>query len=256
MVSAFAYSSIASNPESPVPPGSCNVPNTAFCYSTKASDIGPRACFTGPSSLPHLNRDTHEVYQISVAAKKPTHRTAVAIGHVHFTSAKTLEAIRSHLLKKGDVLAVARIGGIQAVKDTSRTVVLAHNVVGVEGCEVEVASVSGHRSSASDDTSTSSPTPPVETQTPRDLDRVKNLAAPIAEHGGIRIAVTVETTAKTGVEMEALAGVMGAALNVIDMVKAIDKGASIENVRVVGKRGGKSGDWGILHARDRHVNTS
>lgn len=68
---------------------------------------------------------------------------------------------------------------------------------------------------------------------------------PIGDYGGVRITVWVETTAKTGVEMEALAGVMGAALTVVDMCKGVDKGCEISGVRVVGKRGGRSGDWGV-----------
>lgn len=62
---------------------------------------------------------------------------------------------------------------------------------------------------------------------------------------GIRIAVTVQTTGKTGVEMEALTGVMGAALSIIDMVKSIDRRACIQDVKVVGKKGGRSGAWGF-----------
>lgn len=64
-------------------------------------------------------------------------------------------------------------------------------------------------------------------------------------YGGVRISVRVETTAKTGVEMEALTGVVGAALTVVDMCKGVDKGCVIDDVRVVGKKGGRSGGWGI-----------
>ena len=65
----------------------------------------------------------------------------------------------------------------------------------------------------------------------------------IGEHGGVRIVVQVECTGKTGVEMEALAGVMGAALSVVDMCKGVDRGVRIEGVRCVGKEGGRSGVW-------------
>lgn len=71
------------------------------------------------------------------------------------------------------------------------------------------------------------------------------LTHPISPHGGVRISVSVETTAKTGVEMEALTGVMGAALTVVDMCKGVDRGCVIEGVRVVGKRGGRSEGWGV-----------
>lgn len=67
----------------------------------------------------------------------------------------------------------------------------------------------------------------------------------IGGYGGVRILVSVETTAKTGVEMEALAGVVGAALTVVDMCKGVDRGCVIEGVRVVGKKGGRSGGWGV-----------
>ena len=65
----------------------------------------------------------------------------------------------------------------------------------------------------------------------------------IGPHGGIRISATVECTAKTGVEMEALTAVVGAGLTVIDMCKGVDKGLRMEGVRVVRKEGGRSGDW-------------
>ena len=194
----------------------------------------------------------------------------MAIGHVRFSNPTTLHALRSHLLEKGDVLAVARIGGIQAVKDVARTIILAHGGVGVEGCTLEVRDVGAspvaqgekahsnafhagpataarptinhvqslHPESTADDAAD------IETDI---IEEAKRLASPIDPHGGIRIAVTVETTAKTGVEMEALSGVMGAALNVIDMVKAVDKGVSVEEVKVVGKKGGKSGELGVFN---------
>lgn len=69
-------------------------------------------------------------------------------------------------------------------------------------------------------------------------------------HGGVRIDVEVETTAKTGVEMEALAGVVGAALTVVDMCKGVDRGCEIGRVRVLGKKGGRSGRWGILSTEE------
>lgn len=67
---------------------------------------------------------------------------------------------------------------------------------------------------------------------------------PLPPYGGVRISVLVQTTAKTGIEMEALAGVVGAGLTVIDMCKSVDRGLRMEGIRVVWKRGGKSGDWG------------
>src|SRR5690606_26224672 len=103
---------------------------------------------------------------------------------------------------KGDVLAVARIAGIQAAKHTPALLPLAH-VIGVHGAAVDLTVV--------DD--------------------------------GVEAEATVRTADRTGVEMEALTAVSVAALAVVDMVKALDKATSIENVRITAKTGGKSGDW-------------
>lgn len=76
-------------------------------------------------------------------------------------------------------------------------------------------------------------------------DDTTRLTLPIGPYGGVRISVSVETTAKTGIEMEALTGVMGAALTVVDMCKSVDRQCGINDVRVVGKIGGRSGGWGF-----------
>lgn len=76
------------------------------------------------------------------------------------------------------------------------------------------------------------------------VEELTRLTRPISPYGGVRISVLVETTARTGVEMEALTGVMGAALTVVDMCKGADKQCAINSVRVVGKKGGRSGGWG------------
>lgn len=211
-------------------------------YSSKSGQTA------APSALPHLNPASHEVHQVSVSAKIATHRMALAVGHIRFSSHQTLNAVRSHLLKKGDVLAVARVGAIQAVKETARSVVLAHAGIGVEGCVVDVVDVDAE-SPCTDTPANLLSEKPLRGKRPEYnegiLDQAKQLSEPIGQFGGIRLAVQVETTAKTGVEMEALAGIMGAALNVVDMVKAVDKGVSIEEVKVVGKKGGRSGGWGI-----------
>jgi len=146
--------------------------------------------------------------------------------------------IHSYGLKKGDVLAVARIAGIQAVKNTSAIIPLAHPGLPVEGCIVRVEPVHG--------ASFTSDMIPRETN-PEALriSEAQLLSQPIGEFGGVRISVDVETTAKTGVEMEALTGVVGAALTVVDMCKSVDKGCVIEGVEIVGKRGGRSGGWDV-----------
>lgn len=144
-------------------------------------------------------------------------------------------------MEKGDVLAVARVAGIMAVKNTSSIIPLAHNCVAVEGCVVDVhvvgppTALTPQLSETSEDTA------------PTTINHLSTwLTTPLPPHGGIKIRVRTESSGKTGVEMEALTGVMGAAMTVVDMCKGVDKGCTIEGVRVVGKKGGKSGAWGVL----------
>ncbi|KAL8690135.1 MAG: hypothetical protein Q9218_004352 [Villophora microphyllina] len=167
--------------------------------------------------LPHLNA-LSEVHQISVGHKIPSHRTAVATGIVSFSNTEPLRLIKDHSLKKGDVMAVARVAGIMAVKNTSNLIPLAHNSVAVEGCSIDLQLVDPS----------------------------------FSDYGGVRIQVTCESTGKTGVEMEAMSGVVGAALTVVDMCKGVDRGISIEGVKVIGKKGGKSGSWGIFAQLEKH----
>ena len=132
-----------------------------------------------------------------------------------------------------------------AVKRTGDIIPLAHGGVGVEGCEVDVAVVGPHASDLKDhDTSDDSNVDNVSTADPK-LAGAKKLSTGIGSHGGIRIAASVSTTAKTGIEMEALTGVVGAGLTVIDMCKAVDRHLKLEGVTVVGKEGGRSGAWGV-----------
>ena len=97
---------------------------------------------TTSTTLPHLTSSS-EIHQISVSAKRITYRVALAIGHVRFSNAEPLRLIHEHGLKKGDVLAVARVAGIQAVKKTAEVIPLAHGGVAVEGCVVRVEPVPG-----------------------------------------------------------------------------------------------------------------
>jgi cyclic pyranopterin phosphate synthase len=151
-------------------------------------------------SFTHLD-DAGQARMVDVTEKQPTVRSATARGFVRCAPA-VVAALRDGTVPKGDVLAVARIAGIQAAKRTPELLPLAH-VIGVHGAVVEL----------------------------------------IVEDGGVAIEATVRTADRTGVEMEALTAVSVAALAVVDMVKALDKAASIENVRIVTKTGGKSGDW-------------
>jgi len=139
---------------------------------------------------------------VDVGNKPDTERMAVARGEVRL-QASTLALIREGLLKKGDVLGVAQIAGILGAKKTAELIPLCHPVVMNHiAVEVELAD---------------------------DLP-------------GVRITATARATGKTGVEMEALTAVSVAALTVYDMVKAVEKNARIENIRLVEKHGGLSGD--------------
>jgi len=115
----------------------------------------------------------------------------------------TLRRIRTGRIAKGEVLAVARVAGVMAAKRTADLIPLCHPL------PVEVASIDF---------------------TPRAAGR-------------LQVTATVKVTGKTGVEMEALAAVMGAALTVYDMCKAVDRGMVITDVCLLEKRGGRSGTW-------------
>ena len=151
-------------------------------------------------SFTHLDAAGH-ARMGDVTDKQPTVRAAPARGFVR-CAPHVVAALRDGSVPKGDVLAVARISGIQAAKRTPELLPLAH-VIGVHGCTVDLE---------------------------------------IADEG-VEITATVRTADRTGVEMEALTSVSVAALAIVDMVKALDKGTSIENVRLIAKTGGKSGDW-------------
>jgi cyclic pyranopterin phosphate synthase len=145
---------------------------------------------------------------VDVGAKGVTERVAVAEGVVHLLPA-TLDLIRSGTAPKGDVLAVARIAGIMAAKKTSDLIPLCHPLA--------ITSVT--------------------------VDVTLHDPAPGAERGTAVLTARVATRGQTGVEMEALTAVSVAALALYDMIKAVDRGASIDAVRLLEKRGGKSGEW-------------
>lgn len=140
---------------------------------------------------------------VDVGGKNPSQRTAIAKGQV-LLSPETLAAILDGDVPKGDVLAVARIAGITGGKKTPDLIPLCH---------------------------------------PIGLDSLKVELTPDHDLPGIHIEATATTTGKTGVEMEALTAVSVAALTVYDMVKAIEKGVRISDIRLVYKAGGKSGEY-------------
>jgi cyclic pyranopterin phosphate synthase len=146
--------------------------------------------------------ETGRAHMVNVGAKADTERWALAHGEV-VLKPETVALIRAGLMKKGDVLTVAQIAGIMAAKKTSELIPLCHPI----------------------------PIHQVEVNLVLD-DRLP----------GVKIAATVRTTGKTGVEMEALTAVSVAALTVYDMVKAVEKTGRIQNIHLVEKHGGKSGD--------------
>lgn len=153
-----------------------------------------------PERLTHVD-DHGAARMVDVSAKDVTVRTARASGRV-VVSPEVVAALRGSGVPKGDVLAVARIAGIQGAKRTPDLVPLCHPLA-LHGVEVEVR----------------------------------------VDDDAVVIEATVRTADRTGVEMEALTAVSVAALSVVDMVKAIDRGAVITDIRVEEKAGGRSGTW-------------
>ena len=148
---------------------------------------------------------------VDVGGKEATQRVAVAAGRIRMAPA-TFELIRSGTAAKGDVLGVARIAAIQAAKRTSDLIPLCHPLA-LTSVLVEFA-----------------------------LDE----AGPAVD-----CTARVETFGRTGVEMEALAAVQIGLLTIYDMCKAVDRGMVIGEVRLLEKRGGKSGDWVAPSASER-----
>ena len=142
-------------------------------------------------------------HMVDVGAKAETHRVAVATGVIAMRP-ETLALVRDGTARKGDVLGVARVAAIQAAKRTSELIPLCHPVpLTSVGIEFSI------------------------------------------DEAGSRVAcrASVECTARTGVEMEALTAVQVALLTIYDMCKAVDRGMVIGEVRLLEKRGGKSGTY-------------
>ena len=140
---------------------------------------------------------------VDVSEKPVTARTAVAVGTIR-VSPEIINAVQNGTAEKGDVLGVARVAGIMATKRTSELIPLTH---------------------------------------PLPLTKVSVDFAVNAEAGTITATCTAKTDGKTGVEMEALTGASVALLTIYDMCKAIDKRMCIENIHLLEKHGGKSGDF-------------
>lgn len=187
-----------------------------------------------PTHLPHLTK-TGTAHMVAITHKAHTSRTAIAVGTVFFSNPTPLSLITSNTLKKGDVLSVSRIAGIMAAKKCPEIVPLCHPITLTHvGVEVRTFPPSTSSSSATSGSASSMPTSPSVSRANSGDD---------FGHGGVQIECKVACTGATGVEMEALTAVMGAALSVVDMCKAVDKFQRIGEVRVVLKEGGKSGVW-------------
>ncbi len=157
-----------------------------------------------PASATLTHFDTQgQAHMVDVAAKPSTHRVAVATGRIEMLPA-TRALIDQGTAKKGDVLGIARIAGIQAAKKTSDLIPLCH---------------------------------------PLAITRVALSFELPADSSAVDCSATVETVGPTGVEMEALTAVQIALLTIYDMCKAADRGMTITGVRVLEKHGGKSGSF-------------
>ena len=140
---------------------------------------------------------------VDITAKADTARQAIAKGSIYMKP-ETLALIRAGQVAKGDVLSVAQVAGVMAAKKTHELIPLCHPLL---------------------------------------LTDIDVQLQPDEKESALHVTASVRTTGKTGVEMEALMAVAVAALTVYDMCKAVDKGMRIGDIRLVGKTGGKSGDF-------------
>lgn len=162
------------------------------------------------AKLSHVN-EAGAAHMVDISDKSVTQRLATAEGFVAM-QAETLAQIQQNAMKKGDVLATARIAGIMAAKKTSDLIPLCHPLP-VTGVEIEFTPVTNQQT-------------------------------------GIHVRATVKVDGKTGVEMEALTAVSVSCLTIYDMAKAIDKGMSFSGVRLLEKTGGKSGPFRATDAAE------
>jgi cyclic pyranopterin monophosphate synthase len=144
-----------------------------------------------------------ETHMVDVGDKQATKRVAVAEGRITMQP-ETLALILTGEAKKGDVLGVARIAGIMAAKRTADLIPLCHPLM---------------------------------------LSRVAIDLEPLEKESAVHCVATVETAGQTGVEMEALTAVQVTLLTIYDMCKAVDRGMTMEGIRLLEKAGGKSGHW-------------
>jgi cyclic pyranopterin phosphate synthase len=152
--------------------------------------------------LTHINEEGR-AKMVDVSEKSDTVRVAIAVGSISMKK-ETLERIKEGTISKGDVLAVAQVGGIMGAKSTSQIIPMCHAIM-ISGCDISFK-----------------------------IDM---------ENSKIEITATTMTVGKTGIEMEALTAVSVAALTIYDMCKAIDREMVINTIMLVKKSGGKSGTF-------------
>ncbi|KAJ2819543.1 hypothetical protein IWW50_005420 [Coemansia erecta] len=170
-----------------------------------------RAARTFTTATKHRAPLTHvdasgNAHMVDVSDKQPTLRTAIARGHIQMNK-ETFDLIKQDKIKKGNVLTVAQVAGIQGAKSCSQLIPLCH--------PISLTKVSVNFTLSDD--------------------------APLGHR--VEIESHVRCKGETGVEMEALSAVSAAALTVFDMCKAVSKSMRIGEIRVVEKSGGKSGHW-------------
>jgi cyclic pyranopterin monophosphate synthase len=169
--------------------------------------------------LTHFDPSGH-AHMVDVGGKPATRRVAVAQGRIVMQAA-TLALIQSGSAKKGDVLGIARIAGIQAAKKTSDLIPLCHPLA-LTRVAVDFETAYPNNAKASEQNTS---------------------AAEEAPEPCVICTATVETVGPTGVEMEALCAVNIALLTIYDMCKAVDRGMTLHGVRLIEKHGGKSGSF-------------
>ena len=160
--------------------------------------------------LTHVD-ESGKAKMVDVTDKADTHRVAIAEGKIYMKKT-TLDMIEASEIAKGDVLAVARVAGIMSAKRTPDLIPLCHTIL-LTSVEVNFTSFR-------------------------------------EEKTGIIITAEVISTGKTGVEMEALTAVSVSALTIYDMCKAVDRGMIISGIRLLEKKGGKSGTWKASEHQD------
>ena len=170
---------------------------------------------TSSSVLTHFDAQG-QAHMVDVAAKAATHRVAVAQGRIVMMPA-TLAIILQGSAKKGDVLGIARVAGIMAAKKTSDLIPLCHPLA-LTRVAIDFVAVTATTTGATGI-----------------IDEEKK--------GAVCCTATVETVGPTGVEMEALSAVSVALLTIYDMCKAVDRGMTMTDVRLLEKHGGKSGSF-------------